>query len=337
MTPEQLIQLLESNPELRKKVASYLLNDMLDELTALIRREIESYAEKDPTITRRTTLKILGSSLLLAGAISPVLARTVITDRNITIDGKEVVLVPPNAQDGQLIVRSGNEWIMADPSVDKWAGQQLTPRDITQDIQRLSESTLAYFKAFRVFTPNFFKPLRTFNLYVEIPSDSASEVSLEVKSGSGSSSSTVEYVEEGEIAWVESAGLAVEFSTSPDITWNSGKYIYLSRKHHPYGSTQSITSTELYGGQSDALDNWRLVLALSESVRYIESNKITSKSHAHYDFIAQNNYHYWFRNEQGDEYIKLSADAGCFTYTSDKAILYMKGMVFSVEDILATP
>ena len=306
------------------------VDEIVKALSELVKEDVGKF------IDRRS---FLAGALLMAISLGPgaALARTVVTDKYITIDEREVLTVPKDAKDGQIIVKQGDGWVTADPSVDKWAGQQLTPRDITLDIKRLTEATLSYFKSFRVFTPNFFKPLRTFNLYAEVPSDSGSEISVEVRSGDGVSDETVEYIAEGEMVWIESAGLIVEFSSTPDITWNSGKYIRLSRKHYPHGSNNPVTNTELYGGKSDSLDNWRHILALSESIHYIENNRMTSKSHTRYDFIAQNNYHYWFVNEHGDEYIKLSADAGCFTWSNDKPILYMKGMVFSVEDVLSEP
>lgn len=333
----ELLNLLRTDPEVRKEVASYLANDIIDELSEYIRKEIENYANTDPVITRRNTLKAILAMLLITGGISKSSALTDITDRRITIDGKEMVFVSPGATDGQIIVRQGNNWQVADPSVDKWAGTSLTPRDITLDLKRLTDTTLSYFQAFRVFTPNFFKPLRTFNLYLELTSDSIDDEVIQVVSGTGTSDETTEYIDQGEIAWVESAGLEVEFSSTPDITWNANKYVRLQRKHYPYGTTTPTLDEEKYGGKSSNVQNWRHVMTLSDFFHYIDSNRITAKSHLRHDFIAPMNNHYWFRNEQGDEYIKIVADAGCFTYTNDVPVLYMKGMVFSVDDILATP
>ena len=334
---EDIINLVKNNPELRRELASYLADDILNEISEHIRKEIEEYASRDPAVTRRAALKAVLGAILLAGGVGSASALTNITDRRITIDGKEAVLVPSGASDGQIIVRQGNQWQIADPSVDKWAGEQLTPRDVTKDLKRLTEATLSSLKAFRVFTPENFKPVRTFNLYRKISSNSTDDEEIGVVSGSGSSSETVEYIRQGEIVWIESMGLKAEFSATPDVTWNPNKYITLKRRHYPYGSDTPIESEETYGGKASDIENWRHVVSLSEVVHYVDSFKKDAKAHLKCDFVALTNNHYWFVNEHGDEYIKLVADAGCFTYTDDVVAIYMKGMVFSVSDVLAEP
>ena len=336
MNSNEIVNLIKSTPELRKEIASQLAEDILNEISDRIREEIERYAESDPALTRRGLLKAIGGVALLAGGIGIARGRMVIEDHQITVPdlNKEAVIVPKGARDGQIIVRQGNAWMLADPSLDKWAGQELTPRDVTRDFEKLTEATLDYFKAFRVFTPNFFKPKRQFNLYVEVPSDGI-ETEIVVMSGTGTSNDRVHYVKPGEIVWIESAGIKVEFSSTPNVTWNANKFIRLQRKHYTYDG-EEVIDEEKYGGKSTDIENWRHLITLSETTHYVDNFKKDAKGHLKCDLISQANYHYWCKHEKGDEYIKLVVDAECFTYDSDVVAVYMKGMVFSVADILAT-
>jgi len=327
------LEVLLNNPETRKRLVEALSDEILNRLSERIENEVKKYAE-EIKISRRDLLKIFGAGGLLYLLSGRADAAT-IADDYILIGEERITLSP--AQDGQLLVREGGVWKPADPSIDKWGGTELTPRDVTKDLKRLTEASLYNLKSFRVFTPAFFKPLRTFNLYRKISSDSGDVEEIGVVSGSGNSSETVEYVRQSEIVWIESMGLEAEFSATPDVTWNQNKCVRLKRRYYPYGSNTPIEDEEAYGGKASDVENWRHLVALSETLHYVDSFKKDSKSHMKCDLVALTNNHYWFVNEHNDEYIKLSADAGCFTYTDDAVALYMKGMVFSVDDILKEP
>jgi len=190
-------------------------------------------------------------------------------------------------------------------------------------------------KAFKTFSLEALCPVDEINLYTEIPSDSTEDTVLQVISGSGTETWTTKYVPDNHIAWIESMGLEAEFSTTPDITWNtsSAKYIRLQRKFHDrQGNT--ITSEAKWGGSTtNEMWNWRSIVALSEQTRYVTGFKKDQKDHFRADFVAQGNLHYWFLNQKGDEYIKLVADAGIFSYTDDTPALYIHGLIYDLADI----
>ncbi|MHA1506340.1 MAG: hypothetical protein ACTSR0_04025 [Candidatus Asgardarchaeia archaeon] len=191
-------------------------------------------------------------------------------------------------------------------------------------------------KSVRVWDVKSHPAIDEINLYAFITSDSTEDTVLQVVSGSGTNTDTTYYLGSNKMAWIESCGLEVEFSASPDITWNNGKYIRLQFKRTQFGSSGSNSYEARFGGLNDSADNFRQLTALSESVHYMTSNKIIGgKDHARYDLIAMGNLRYWFVNSNGDEYIKLVADAGIFTWSSDKPMLFMKGYVFDLDEILA--
>mgnify|MGYP000111887286 CR=1 FL=1 len=192
------------------------------------------------------------------------------------------------------------------------------------------------FKFLKVWSPEIIRPIGEINLYAEIPSNSATDTVLQVLSGTGTDTLTTKYIPEHKIAWIESMGLKTEFSDPPDIAWvtTSGKYIRIQRKHYNR-SNQAVEAEAKWGGStSDEMENWRQIAALSEEARYYTGFKKDAKDHLKADLVAIYNLHYWFPNLNGDEYIKLVADAGIFTYTNDVPALYIHGLVFDYDDIL---
>lgn len=189
--------------------------------------------------------------------------------------------------------------------------------------------------AFKTFPFEAIYPVDEINLYAEIPSDSTEDTILQVISGTGTDTWTTKHVPDNHIAWIESMGLEAEFSTpTPDITWNtaSAKYIRIQRKFHDRQGNEVI-SEALWGGSANERWNWRSLIALSEQLHYITGFASTQKDHLRVDFVAMGNLHYWFINQKGDEYIKLIADAGIFSYTDDVPALYVHGMIFDLEDM----
>ena len=200
--------------------------------------------------------------------------------------------------------------------------------------QFLGQSYDSKFLALRNLDLTWAKPKKEVNLFTVVPSDSTEDTVLQVVSGSGSDSLTTVHVASGDFVMIESMGLEVEFSSTPNITWNAGKYIRIQRKHLIKDGSE-VSYEIKFGGLSDSVDNWRLITSLSESMHYMTNNKPTGKDHARYDLVAAGNHHYWFINENENEYIKLVADAGIFTWSSDKPIIFMKGYVFDYDEIFS--
>jgi len=328
---DENVYVLLQNPETKRILVDALSEEILDRLSERIEEEVRKYAD-EIRVSRRDLLKVFGAGGLLF-LLSGKAGASTIADDYIKIGDEKIVLSP--AQDGQLIVRDGGVWKPADPSIDKWGGTQLTPRDITLDLKRLTENTFGDLKAFKVISPFHLPIKRRFFLYSVIPSDSGSPVTLSAQSGSGSNSSTVHYIQENEICWITSAGLVTEYSSTPDITWNTGKYLRFKHKITHLNGSQS-TGELVVGGSTD-IDNWRRIHAASEQSIYIERFAKNSKAYSKYDFATRFASHYWFLNKQGDEYFKITADDGIFTYTSDVPTIYMTGLVFDASDILAEP
>ena len=191
-------------------------------------------------------------------------------------------------------------------------------------------------KVFKIFPVTSMYSIDEINLYAEIPSGSSEDTVLQVISGTGTDTQTTKYIGEGKIAWIESMGLEAEFSSSPDITWitASAKYIRIQRRFHDRRGNEVTTEARFGGSTTNEIQNWRQLAALSEAIRYVTGFKKSAKDHLRADFVAHGNLHYWYVNQQGDEYIKLIADAGIFTYTNDVPVLFIHGMVFDVEDII---
>lgn len=187
------------------------------------------------------------------------------------------------------------------------------------------------FRMLKMWTPQFIRPKRDLRLYVEIPSDSASDTEIIVQSGSGTDTLTTAYIAENEIAWVESMGLEVEMSSSPDVSWNANKSISYEIKYYDDIREEYITASFSVGGSASEDTNWRMIHALSETQHHVAGFKKNAKDVYRYDFVALDNFHYWFVNIIGDEYVKVVADAGIFTYTSDVPILFLQGVVFDYE------
>ncbi|MHC1602486.1 MAG: hypothetical protein ACXQS4_04585, partial [Methermicoccaceae archaeon] len=173
---------------------------------------------------------------------------------------------------------------------------------------------LAYFKAVRAFTPEFFKPLRSFSLYKELTSNAPSEEWVGVVAGSGTNTDEVHYIDTDEIAWMYAAGVASVVGSTPDLTWNANKHVRLEFRTYTYGEDDASTMTTTIGGKASSDKNWLHMSALSESIVYQDSAWWrTGGTFSKHDLVSIGDWHMWFRNEHGDEYIKLIADAGCFT------------------------
>jgi len=202
-------------------------------------------------------------------------------------------------------------------------------------INHMRRFDLAYFKAVRAFTPEFFKPIRSFTLYKELTSNALSEEEVSVLAGTGTSTDEVHYVGDDEIAWLHAAGVVSVVGSTPDLTWNANKTVKLVFKTYVYEDSTPSTMTITTGGKSSSDKNWLHLSALSESLAYQSSAWWkTGYTFTRFDLISVGDNHVWFRNEHGDEYVKLTADAGCFTYSNDMVALYMLGYIFSVDDIL---
>jgi len=211
---------------------------------------------------------------------------------------------------------------------------KLTLLDAKLTMLRNGYDSLLY--AFKTFPFEAISPVDEINLYAEIPSDSAEDTILQVISGTGTDTWMTKHVQDNHIAWIESIGLEAEFSTpTPNISWNitSAKYIRLQRKYYDRQGNP-VTSEAVWGGSTTNEQwNWRNLIALSEQLHYVTGFASTQKDHFRADFIAAGNLHYWFLNQKGDEYIKLAADAGIFTYTNDVPTIYIHGMIFDLADL----
>jgi len=199
----------------------------------------------------------------------------------------------------------------------------------------LGESYDAFFKFLKSRGIEDKRSIDEINLYAEIPSGSGSDTVLQVISGTGVDTLTTKYIGSNKIAWIESIGLEVEFSDPPDISWvtASAKYIRLQRKYYDRAGNPIVSEAKWGGDTTDEMTNWRMITSLSNATHYYTGFKKDAKDHLRVDFIARGNLHYWFPNLYGDEYIKLVADAGIFTYTDDVPALYIHGLVFDLEDI----
>jgi len=189
--------------------------------------------------------------------------------------------------------------------------------------------------AFKAFPFEAIYPVDEINLYAEIPSDSTEDTILQVISGTGTDTWTTKHVPDNHIAWIESVGLEAEFSDPPDISWvtATAKYVRLQRKHYDRAGNPVVSEAKWGGDTTDEMTNWRIIASLSESTHYFTGFKKNTKDHLRVDFIAPGNLHYWFLNQKGDEYVKLVADAGIFSYTDDVPALYIHGMIFDLADI----
>lgn len=192
------------------------------------------------------------------------------------------------------------------------------------------------FKFLKTWSPEIIRPIDEINLYAEIPSGSASDTVLQILSGSGADTLTTKYIPHHKIAWVESMGLLTEFSDPPDITWvtASAKYIRMQRKHYDRAGNPVVAEAKWGGNTTDEMVNWRQIAALSEAAHYFTGFKKDAKDHLKADLVSTFNLHYWFPNLKGDEYIKLVADAGIFTYTNDIPAIYIHGLVLDYDDML---
>jgi len=202
-------------------------------------------------------------------------------------------------------------------------------------ISGIGEAYDAFFKFLKTRGMEEKRPIEEINLYVEIPSGSASDTVLQVISGTGVDTLTTKYISPYKIAWIESMGLEAEFSDPPDVNWvtASAKYIRLQRKHYNRAGNPVVSEAKWGGDTAAEMTNWKMIAALAEATHYFTGFKKDAKDHLRVDFIAPGNLHYWFPNLRGDEYIKLVADAGIFTYTDDVPALYIHGLVFDLLDI----
>ena len=185
------------------------------------------------------------------------------------------------------------------------------------------------FNAIRSIPVNLYQPVDEINLFAVILSNSTEDVVLEVVSGNGESSETTFYVPDGYVVWVRSMGLEAEFSDTPDISWNVGKYLRVQRRY--YGRRKKKVEYEVKIGAESNDDCWRRLKALSECVTTTKGFP-KPKEYARFDLVANENWSYWFINQKGDEYIRLVADAGIFTYSDDVPSLFLKAYLYDVSE-----
>ena len=191
--------------------------------------------------------------------------------------------------------------------------------------------------AHRVLPINFDRPTEEYFLYTKVPSDSLSDESLEVVAGEGTNTDTVVYVPSDHLAWIRSMGVVAQKSDVAVVTWNVGKYVRIKRAHIGRDHYPVVYDVDI-GGAGDSDTNWEMLKAFSDAV-YDTSGFPKQVTEMKFELVSQNNWHYWFMNKEedsGEQYIKLVADVGAFTYdeTALLVAMWMKVSVYDLNELL---
>ena len=189
------------------------------------------------------------------------------------------------------------------------------------------------FRMVKTWDPTLIRPKRDLRLFAQVPSDAPTDTVLQIVSGEGTDTLTTAYIAEREVAWVESMGILVTLSSTPNVSWNAGKKVWYEVKYYSDPDGDTVTVYSYVGGASSSVENWYRIVSLSESINYDKTFKVSQKDIYKFDFVALSNFHYWTVNLTGDEYVKLVAEAGAFTYSSDAVYLYLQGLVLDYDYI----